>query len=25
MLTYARTQGWVDDSGNAIRAHIEWP
>lgn len=23
MLAYARTKGWVDDTGNLIRAHIE--
>ena len=25
MLAYARTQGWLDEGGNAIRAHVEWP
>jgi hypothetical protein len=25
MLAYARTKGWLDEAGNAIRAHIEWP
>ncbi len=25
MLTYARGQGWIDDTGNAIQAHIEYP
>jgi hypothetical protein len=25
MLTYAQGKGWIDDGGNAIRAHVEWP
>jgi hypothetical protein len=25
MLEYARTKGWIDDAGVAIRAHLEWP
>ena len=25
MLEYARTKGWIDEGGNAIRAHVEWP
>ena len=25
MLTYAQGQGWIDDTGNAIQAHIEYP
>jgi len=25
MLGYARTKGWLDAGGNAIRAHVEWP
>jgi hypothetical protein len=24
MVDYARTKGWLDDAGAAIRAHIEW-
>jgi hypothetical protein len=24
MLAYARSKGWVDESGNAIQAHVEW-
>ena len=24
MLGYARTQGWLDENGYAIRAHVEW-
>jgi hypothetical protein len=24
MLTYARSKGWLDESGNAIQAHVEW-
>lgn len=24
MLDYARTKGWIDETGAAIRAHIEW-
>jgi len=24
MLDYARTKGWLDDAGIAIKAHIEW-
>jgi hypothetical protein len=25
MLEYARTKGWLDEAGNAIKAHVEWP
>jgi len=25
MLDYARTKGWLDEPGNAIKAHVEWP
>ena len=25
MLEYARTKGWLDGPGNAIKAHVEWP
>jgi len=25
MLAHARTNGWLDENGNAIRAHVEWP
>lgn len=25
MLDYARTKGWFDEAGHAIRAHVEWP
>ena len=25
MLGYARTKGWLDEAGNAIKAHVEWP
>ena len=25
MVDYARSKGWVDETGNAIRAHLEWP
>jgi hypothetical protein len=25
MLEYARTKGWIDEGGNAIQAHVEWP
>ena len=24
MLGYARTKGWIDDTGNAIQAHVEY-
>ena len=24
MLDYARTKGWIDDTGNAIQAHVEY-
>jgi hypothetical protein len=24
MLAYARTQGWLDPDGAAIRAHVDW-
>ena len=24
MLEYARTKGWIDDTGNAIQAHVEY-
>ena len=24
MLAYARSKGWLDESGNAIQAHVEW-
>lgn len=24
MLAYARTKDWLDPTGNAIRAHVEW-
>jgi len=24
MLGYARTKGWLDENGYAIRAHVEW-
>ena len=24
MLAYARSKGWLDDAGHAIRAHVEW-
>jgi hypothetical protein len=24
MLEYARTKGWLDPSGTAIQAHVEW-
>lgn len=24
MLAYARTKEWLDPTGNAIRAHVEW-
>jgi hypothetical protein len=24
MLDFARSKGWLDEQGNAIRAHIEW-
>ncbi|HEU5302454.1 MAG TPA: hypothetical protein VFW06_09495 [Acidimicrobiia bacterium] len=25
MLGYARSKGWLDEAGHAIRAHVEWP
>lgn len=25
MLDFARTKGWLDPGGNALRAHVEWP
>jgi hypothetical protein len=25
MLDFARTKGWLDERGVAIRAHVEWP
>jgi len=25
MLEFARSKGWLDDSGHAIKAHVEWP
>ena len=25
MLTYAASKGWLDEAGDAIQAHIEWP
>jgi len=25
MLDFARAEGWLDENGNAIRAHVEWP
>jgi hypothetical protein len=24
MLEYARSKGWIDEGGYAIRAHVEW-
>lgn len=24
MLDYARSKGWLDEAGHAIRAHVEW-
>ena len=24
MLDFARSKGWLDESGQAIRAHVEW-
>jgi hypothetical protein len=24
MLEYARSKGWMDDAGNAVKAHVEW-
>jgi hypothetical protein len=24
MLDFARTKGWLDESGQGIRAHVEW-
>lgn len=24
MVAYARSKGWVDDSGSSLQAHIEW-
>lgn len=25
MLDFARTKGWLDETGSTIRAHVEWP
>jgi hypothetical protein len=25
MLEYAATKGWLDQTANTIRAHVEWP
>src|SRR5205085_4864029 len=25
MLGYARSKGWIDETGNAIRAYVVWP
>ncbi len=25
MLAFARTKGWLDETGSTIRAHVEWP
>ena len=25
MLTYAGSKGWLDETGEAIQAHVEWP
>jgi hypothetical protein len=25
MLDFARSKGWIDEAGHAIRAHVEWP
>ncbi len=25
MLSFARSKGWLDEGGNSIRAHLEWP
>jgi hypothetical protein len=25
MLDFARSRGWLDERGNAIKAHVEWP
>jgi hypothetical protein len=25
MLEFARSKGWLDEAGHAIRAHVEWP
>ena len=25
MIEFARSKGWFDDAGHAIRAHVEWP
>jgi hypothetical protein len=25
MIGYARSKGWLDETGHAIRAHVEWP
>jgi hypothetical protein len=24
MVAYARSKGWLDETGNAIQAHVEW-
>ena len=24
MLAYARSKGWLDEAGHAIKAHVEW-
>ena len=24
MLAYARSKGWIDETGDAIQAHVEW-
>jgi len=24
MVAYARSKGWMDETGNAIQAHVEW-
>ena len=25
MIEFAKSKGWFDESGHAIRAHVEWP
>lgn len=25
MLDFARSKGWLDETGSTIRAHVEWP
>ena len=25
MLEFARSKGWLDETGSTIRAHVEWP